>query len=246
MNEGLLLADSVEVHAGTGVEVFVESEDSLQHRATNLHTQAAETQPPAPGPLQLPAAESALDSGAVWSAAPRFTKVPVDMIGVSGGVVSFVCQATGDPKPRVTWNKKGKRVNSQRIELELTRASQLGKTKGTSYFLLKPGRCPHLRVQPCSICWLSLMLGMCLKESKYFQFQLVKSSTSESYLDKPYLDTIEFDEGAGAVLRIQPLRAPRDENIYECVAENSEGEVSVQAKLTIIRGKCAFWLETSW
>uniref|UniRef100_A0AAR2JBQ1 protein-tyrosine-phosphatase n=1 Tax=Pygocentrus nattereri TaxID=42514 RepID=A0AAR2JBQ1_PYGNA len=85
------------------------------------------------------------------------------MIGVSGGVVSFVCQATGDPKPRVTWNKKGKRVNSQRIE------------------------------------------------------------------------TIEFDEGAGAVLRIQPLRAPRDENIYECVAENSEGEVSVQAKLTIIR-----------
>ncbi|KAK1805896.1 hypothetical protein P4O66_012947 [Electrophorus voltai] len=97
-------------------------------------------------------------------AQPTFTKSPVDMIGVSGGVVSFVCQATGDPKPRVTWNKKGKRVNSQRIE------------------------------------------------------------------------TIEFDEGAGAVLRIQPLRAPRDENIYECVAENIEGEVSVQAKLTIIRG----------
>uniref|UniRef100_A0A672PXE6 protein-tyrosine-phosphatase n=1 Tax=Sinocyclocheilus grahami TaxID=75366 RepID=A0A672PXE6_SINGR len=96
-------------------------------------------------------------------APPRFTKVPVDMIGVSGGVVSFVCQATGDPKPRVTWNKKGKRVNSQRVE------------------------------------------------------------------------TVEFDEGAGAVLRIQPLRAPRDENIYECVAENSEGEISVQAKLSIIR-----------
>lgn len=54
-----------------------------------------------------------------------------------------------------------------------------------------------------------------------------------------FLQTIEFDEGAGAVLRIQPLRAPRDENIYECVAENSEGEVSVQAKLTIIRGKTA-------
>uniref|UniRef100_A0A671SDS7 protein-tyrosine-phosphatase n=1 Tax=Sinocyclocheilus anshuiensis TaxID=1608454 RepID=A0A671SDS7_9TELE len=94
---------------------------------------------------------------------PRFTKVPVDMIGVSGGVVSFICQATGDPKPRVTWNKKGKRVNSQRVE------------------------------------------------------------------------TVEFDEGAGAILRIQPLRAPRDENIYECVAENSEGEISVQAKLSIIR-----------
>ncbi|XP_029105541.1 receptor-type tyrosine-protein phosphatase S-like isoform X8 [Scleropages formosus] len=94
---------------------------------------------------------------------PRFTKVPVDQIGVSGGVVSFVCQATGDPKPRVSWNKKGKKVNSQRIE------------------------------------------------------------------------TIEFDEGAGAVLRIQPLRAPRDENIYECVAENSEGEVTVNARLSIIR-----------
>ncbi|XP_035276871.1 receptor-type tyrosine-protein phosphatase S-like isoform X23 [Anguilla anguilla] len=95
--------------------------------------------------------------------APRFTKIPVDQIGVSGGVVSFMCQATGDPKPRVTWNKKGKKVNSQRIE------------------------------------------------------------------------TIEFDEGAGAVLRIQPLRAPRDENIYECVANNSEGEVTVTAKLSIIR-----------
>ena len=50
-------------------------------------------------------------------APPRFTKVPNDQIGVSGGVVSFVCQATGDPKPRVSWNKKGKKVNSQRIEV---------------------------------------------------------------------------------------------------------------------------------
>uniref|UniRef100_A0A8C4IT32 protein-tyrosine-phosphatase n=1 Tax=Dicentrarchus labrax TaxID=13489 RepID=A0A8C4IT32_DICLA len=98
-----------------------------------------------------------------FDTSPRFTKVPVDQIGVSGGVVSFVCQATGDPKPRVSWNKKGKKVNSQRIE------------------------------------------------------------------------TIEFDEGAGAVLRIQPLRAPRDENIYECVAENTEGEITVNAKLSIIR-----------
>jgi peptide methionine sulfoxide reductase MsrB len=41
----------------------------------------------------------------------------MDQIGVSGGVVSFVCQATGDPKPQVFWNKKGKKVNSQRIEV---------------------------------------------------------------------------------------------------------------------------------
>uniref|UniRef100_A0A8C1ZKE6 protein-tyrosine-phosphatase n=1 Tax=Cyprinus carpio TaxID=7962 RepID=A0A8C1ZKE6_CYPCA len=95
--------------------------------------------------------------------APRFTKIPTDQIGVSGGVVSFVCQAAGDPKPQVFWNKKGKKVNSQRIE------------------------------------------------------------------------TIEFDEGAGAVLRIQPLRAPRDENVYECVAKNTEGEIAVTSKLSIIR-----------
>ncbi|XP_072220632.1 receptor-type tyrosine-protein phosphatase S-like isoform X1 [Leuresthes tenuis] len=95
---------------------------------------------------------------------PRFIKSPTDQIGVSGGAASFVCQATANPKPVVYWNKKGKKVNSQRIEV-----------------------------------------------------------------------TIEFDEGAGAVLRIQPLRAPRDENTYECVARNSEGEVSVTAKLSIIR-----------
>ncbi|XP_041752566.1 receptor-type tyrosine-protein phosphatase S isoform X8 [Coregonus clupeaformis] len=96
-------------------------------------------------------------------AAPKFTKIPGDQIGVSGGVASFVCQASGDPKPMVNWNKKGKKVNSQRIE------------------------------------------------------------------------TIEFDDGAGAVLRIQPLRAPRDENVYECVARNREGEVATTAKLAIIR-----------
>lgn len=41
------------------------------------------------------------------------------------------------------------------------------------------------------------------------------------------------------MLRIQPLRAPRDENVYECVARNSEGQVFVTAKLAIIRGKTA-------
>ncbi|KAG8519074.1 Receptor-type tyrosine-protein phosphatase S [Galemys pyrenaicus] len=94
---------------------------------------------------------------------PRFIKEPKDQIGVSGGVASFVCQAAGDPKPRVTWNKKGKKVNSQRFE------------------------------------------------------------------------TIEFDESAGAVLRIQPLRTPRDENVYECVAQNPVGEIAVHAKLTVLR-----------
>ncbi|XP_053319657.1 receptor-type tyrosine-protein phosphatase S isoform X8 [Spea bombifrons] len=101
--------------------------------------------------------------GSAAGGLPEFIKKPTDEIGVSGGVASFVCQATGDPKPRVTWNKRGKKVNSQRFE------------------------------------------------------------------------TIEFDEGAGAVLRIQPLRTPRDENVYECVAQNTHGEVTVSAKLTVLR-----------
>lgn len=48
--------------------------------------------------------------------------------------------------------------------------------------------------------------------------------------------TIDFDESSGAVLRIQPLRTPRDENVYECVAQNSVGEITIHAKLTVLRG----------
>lgn len=62
-----------------------------------------------PEPSKLPSSEP--------PEPPRFIKEPKDQIGVSGGVASFVCQATGDPKPRVTWNKKGKKVNSQRFEV---------------------------------------------------------------------------------------------------------------------------------
>lgn len=40
---------------------------------------------------------------------PVFIRKPDDQIGISGGVASFVCQATGDPKPRITWMKKGKK-----------------------------------------------------------------------------------------------------------------------------------------
>ncbi|XP_046760512.1 receptor-type tyrosine-protein phosphatase S isoform X15 [Gallus gallus] len=119
--------------------------------------------PGMPALLSLVSLLSVLLMGCVAESPPVFIKKPVDQIGVSGGVASFVCQATGDPKPRVTWNKKGKKVNSQRFE------------------------------------------------------------------------TIEFDESAGAVLRIQPLRTPRDENIYECVAQNPHGEVTVHAKLTVLR-----------
>ncbi|XP_075878034.1 receptor-type tyrosine-protein phosphatase F-like isoform X7 [Nelusetta ayraudi] len=93
---------------------------------------------------------------------PTFVKSPEDQTGVSGGVASFVCQATGEPKPRITWMKKGKKVSSQRFEV------------------------------------------------------------------------IEFDDGSGSVLRIQPLRTHRDEAIYECTATNNVGEINTSAKLTVL------------
>nr|XP_045004517.1 receptor-type tyrosine-protein phosphatase delta isoform X36 [Jaculus jaculus] len=101
---------------------------------------------------------------AIAETPPRFTRTPVDQTGVSGGVASFICQATGDPRPKIVWNKKGKKVSNQRFEV-----------------------------------------------------------------------VIEFDDGSGSVLRIQPLRTPRDEAIYECVASNNVGEISVSTRLTVLR-----------
>lgn len=77
------------------------------------------TWPPGPRPRAGPIGASLLP--ALSPEPPRFIKEPKDQIGVSGGVASFVCQATGDPKPRVTWNKKGKKVNSQRFEVSRRR-----------------------------------------------------------------------------------------------------------------------------
>ncbi|XP_076144773.1 receptor-type tyrosine-protein phosphatase delta [Alosa pseudoharengus] len=94
---------------------------------------------------------------------PKFLRTPNDQTGVQGGVASFICQATGDPRPKIVWNKKGKRVSNQRFEV------------------------------------------------------------------------IEFDDGSGSVLRIQPLRTPRDEAIYECVASSSVGETSASTRLTVLR-----------
>ncbi|XP_068447952.1 protein tyrosine phosphatase receptor type Db isoform X15 [Clinocottus analis] len=94
---------------------------------------------------------------------PRFTRTPEDQTGVQGGVASFVCQAAGDPQPKIVWNKKGKKVSNQRFEV------------------------------------------------------------------------IEFDDGSGSVLRIQPLRTPRDEAIYECHASNSAGELTASTRLSVLR-----------
>ncbi|XP_027871967.1 protein tyrosine phosphatase receptor type Db isoform X18 [Xiphophorus couchianus] len=94
---------------------------------------------------------------------PRFTRTPQNQTGVQGGVASFVCQAAGDPQPKIVWNKKGKKVTNQRFEV------------------------------------------------------------------------IEFDDGSGSVLRIQPLRTPRDEAIYECHASNSAGELTATTRLSVLR-----------
>ncbi|KAI5628188.1 protein tyrosine phosphatase, receptor type, D isoform X17 [Silurus asotus] len=94
---------------------------------------------------------------------PRFTRTPTDQTGVQGGVASFMCQATGDPQPRISWSRNGKKVTNQRFE------------------------------------------------------------------------TIEFEDGSGSVLRVQPLRTPRDEAIYECVASNDAGEISASTRLTVLR-----------
>uniref|UniRef100_A0A674KF24 Receptor-type tyrosine-protein phosphatase S n=1 Tax=Terrapene triunguis TaxID=2587831 RepID=A0A674KF24_9SAUR len=51
----------------------------------------------------------------LWSG--FFNLTPVDQTGVSGGVASFICQATGDPRPKIVWNKKGKKVSNQRFEV---------------------------------------------------------------------------------------------------------------------------------
>ncbi|XP_072295419.1 receptor-type tyrosine-protein phosphatase F-like [Eucyclogobius newberryi] len=93
---------------------------------------------------------------------PSFSQAPQDQTGISGGVASFVCRVSGDPKPRITWMKKGKKVSSQRFEV------------------------------------------------------------------------IDFDDGSGSVLRIQPLRSHRDEATYECTSTNSVGGANASAKLTVL------------
>jgi netrin-G3 ligand len=64
-----------------------------------------------------------------FSGKPVFVKVPEDQTGLSGGVASFVCQAAGEPKPRITWMKKGKKVSSQRFEVRL-QAVGAGRAQG--------------------------------------------------------------------------------------------------------------------
>lgn len=73
---------------------------------------------------------------------PVFVKVPEDQTGLSGGVASFVCQATGEPKPRITWMKKGKKVSSQRFEVRSRPAGRAGQALGLASSLCGPSLVP--------------------------------------------------------------------------------------------------------
>lgn len=103
------------------------------------------------GPGHTPRPLRAPRLPAVSPEPPRFIREPKDQIGVSGGVASFVCQATGDPKPRVTWNKKGKKVNSQRFEVSWGRgeAARGQRPPRTGPRQLSHRRC-HRNVPPMS------------------------------------------------------------------------------------------------
>lgn len=87
-----------------------------------------------------------------------------------------------------------------------------------------------------------MLLAKCLRQCFFCCLQKVPHPlwTKKSPLTLfclSHLQVIEFDDGSGSVLRIQPLRTPRDEAIYECVASNSVGETSATTRLTVLRGR---------
>ncbi|XP_053961050.1 tyrosine-protein phosphatase Lar-like [Anastrepha ludens] len=56
--------------------------------------------------------------------------------------------------------------------------------------------------------------------------------------------TVLEQPGGISILRIEPVRAGRDDAPYECVAENGVGDaVSADATLTVYEGKCIFHAE---
>ena len=43
----------------------------------------------------------------------KITDPPRDQIGVTGGIISFFCRASGNPKPTFEWRKNGKRISGE-------------------------------------------------------------------------------------------------------------------------------------
>lgn len=70
---------------------------------------------------------------------------------------------------------------------------------------------------------------MCLPNINFSYFSF--SGTQSRYQVK------DFPDG-GALLRIDPVKASRDDATYECVAENGVGDaVSAEATLVVFEGK---------
>lgn len=129
-----------------------------------------------------------------------------------------MCQATGEPKPRITWMKKGKKVSSQRFEVR-PRGRRGRPGSGSSCF----------GVWSCV-----RSLGLSPRGVLEAEDGWLRASCDQVSVLR---QVIEFDDGAGSVLRIQPLRAQRDEAIYECTATNSLGEINTSAKLSVLEGR---------
>lgn len=59
------------------------------------------------------------------------------------------------------------------------------------------------------------------------------------------MDSAAGPNANGAVLRIEPVRAQRDDATYECVAENGVGDaVTAVATLTVFEGKLLALFQT--
>jgi len=70
----------------------------------------------------------------------------------------------------------------------------------------------------------------------YWRKNFKKVSTSLSRYE--IVDKVVGDSETGSVLRIEPTRAPRDNAVYECFAENGVGDaVSANAKLEVYDGE---------
>lgn len=70
----------------------------------------------------------------------------------------------------------------------------------------------------------------------YWRKNSKKVSTSLSRYE--IVDKVVGDSETGSVLRIEPTRAPRDNAVYECFAENGVGDaVSANAKLEVYDGE---------
>ena len=76
------------------------------------------------------------------------------------------------------------------------------------------------------------------KKLRYTDSRSVVSKIVEEIEDVALRNLISDFEG-GSLLRIEPVRKKKEAGIYECVAENGNGDpVSVEAELTVYDGKC--------